>query len=151
MSRPSLLELAARHAELRWSRKKRNADLRINGYDPDGPDGTVYRQHFERECQAQRMAEFAAETAQAASVTYLWDVPAAEWPAWTDSVREDLPIESYRRRLGVVQRQIEANGGIVVMVPATVADVLAMVAELGMGNNPAGRAAAIGVIGARAK
>ena len=46
--RPSLVVLAELHADLRWPRKRRNADLRAWGYDIDGKDGSAYRRHFLR-------------------------------------------------------------------------------------------------------
>lgn len=41
--KPSLAALALKHSSLRWPKKKRNADLRTNGYDPDGEDGKTHR------------------------------------------------------------------------------------------------------------
>lgn len=47
-SRPSLQSMAEAHARLRWPKKKRNADLRANGYDPDGSDGADYRRFLRK-------------------------------------------------------------------------------------------------------
>ncbi len=66
MMRPSLNELAHQHASRRWPKKKRNADLRRHGYDPDGADGEIYRDAFARACQTDRMARFAAEESRGA-------------------------------------------------------------------------------------
>lgn len=147
MNRPSLAELAARHAAARWPKKKRNADLRRHGYDPDGEHGAIYRDAFHRAWQSGRMADFAGEMAAGADVTCLWDVSEKEWPAWVDAGCGDMPLSEYRERLAIVRRQIESAGGRVVLVRATVAGVLARIAELGMRNDSAGRAAAIGLLG----
>lgn len=149
MPRPSLTELAHQHALRRWPRKKRNADLRRHGYDPDGADGELYRDAFHRACQSAEMGDYAAGMAETAHVTYLWEVPDDQWPEWIAQGCGDMPLSEYRERLALVTRQIEASGGRVGTVAATVAEVLATVAELGMQNDPAGRAAAIGTIGAK--
>lgn len=147
MSKPSLNELAHQHASRRWPKKKRNADLRRHGYDPDGADGALYRDAFARACQTDRMARFAADESREADVTCLWDVPASEWPEWVAQGCGDMPLTEYRERLAVVRSQIEATGGCVIMVPATVAEVLRTIRELGMQNDQQGRSAAVGMIG----
>jgi hypothetical protein len=144
MAEPSLIELAAVHAKRRWTKKRRNADLRRCGYNPDGPDGKLYRAHFERMC---RMADVIAGMSKETDITYLWDVPDEEWRAWIASGCGDMSLSEYRERLAIVCRQIESADGVVTMVPATVADVLRVISELGMNNDPQGRAAAVGIIG----
>lgn len=42
----TLRGLAMKHAKNRWNKKRRNADLRASGYDPDGKDGKEYRDIF---------------------------------------------------------------------------------------------------------
>lgn len=147
--KPSLAELAARHAARRWPKKKRNADLRRWGYEPDGAHGATYRAAFAQACQTDRLARATADMGAEASVTFLWDVPAAEWPEWIAQGCGDLPLTEYRQRLAAVRARIESQGGAVVMASATVADVLATIAELGLANDPAGRAAALAILGAR--
>lgn len=147
--RPSLNDLAAQHAQKHWPKKKRNAELRRWGYDPDGEHGLIYRSAFQRACQTERMADFSADLAEEAHVTFLWDVPDEQWREWIAQGCGDLPLSEYRERLAIVRARIESQGGVVVMVPATVAEVLKVIDDLALANDPQGRSAAIGLIGSR--
>lgn len=146
-ARPSLADLARDHAARRLNRKRRNAALRAAGYDPDGPDGDLYRDAFALACQAERVAEVAVAEGRLAAVTFLWDLPAEEWPAWVAAGCGDLAFGEYTQRLETVRAGLEAAGCRVVLVRATVAEVLSRLASLNLPNDPAGRAAAVGLIG----
>lgn len=143
--RPSLADLAHRHARNRVPKKKRNADLRRLGYDPDGPDGESYRRFFHAACLNASMAAFAADKAEStgAECVVLWEPPADDWSAWLAAGCGELSREDYLDRLATIERQLAAAGRTSVRLHATTADVLAELDRLGMANDPGGRAAAI--------
>ena len=59
--RVALVQLASRHAALRWTRKQRNAELRSLGYDPEGEDGQVYRGAFLAACAGELRSKGVSE------------------------------------------------------------------------------------------
>ena len=147
--RPTLLELAQRHAAAGFSRKTSNADLRRHGYDPDGADGRHYRAHFTRLKTAANIAATAADLSAGVQVTCLWDLPAEEWPEWIRTGCGSVSLTEYRERIAAVRRAIEDSGGTVILVSATVADVLAEIEKQGLLNDTQGRAAAIASLGTK--
>lgn len=140
-------ELAKFHAERRLNRKRRNAELRRLGIDPDGPEGSAYRRAFEEACRSLQMGEFAADMSRGANITYLWLPTESEHAAWIEAGCGDMPREEYTERLRTVKKQIEAIGGIVRLISPTVAQVLRAIEKIGLKNDPEGRAAAVGLIG----
>lgn len=81
-----------------------------------------------------------------ADIVYLWDVPDEEWPAFCGHGCGDVSLAEYRARVDAARQEAETAGAKVLVVRATVAEVLAKIAELGLRNNPQGRAGAIGAI-----
>ncbi|MGA2035890.1 MAG: hypothetical protein ABSG68_26885 [Thermoguttaceae bacterium] len=82
-------------------------------------------------------------------LVFLWDVPAAEHAAWVAGGYGDLPREEYSARIAAVAADLEAAGHHVILVPATVAEMAAALAELDQANTPDGRSVALNLIGAR--
>lgn len=140
-------ELARDHAERRLNRKRRNAELRARGIDLDGPDGAVYRHAFEEACRSLQMGAFAADMSRGANITYLWQVSADQHAAWIESGFGDMPHAEYLERIRTVKNEIESIGGAVRLIAPTVAEVLNTIEELGLKNDPQGRAAAVGWLG----
>ncbi len=147
---PSLAELAAGHAARRLPKKRRNADLRRCGYDPDGEDGAAYRRLLHQAMYAEvveGVARAAAgEHGQPPDAIVLWALPASEHAAWLANGCGEGSWAEYCGRLRAVADRLRAGGGQVVELPATVAEVLDTLAAIGQPNTPEGRAAALGFL-----
>jgi hypothetical protein len=156
--RPSLADLARRHANRRLSKKRRNAELRELGYDLNGPDGIEYRRLLTAAMENRRYARFVGQTVEEEvlgemagppDLVFLWEVPAAEHAAWLAAGFGAMPRDEYLRRVYAVQAQLQRQGLRVELLPATVAEVEAALAELGQPNTPEGRSAALNLVGLR--
>lgn len=144
--RPTLEQLAAEHARHRFTKKRRNADLRQHGYDPDGNDGHEYRLLFNREverCRSEAIAHQAVDLAHEGHATQivLWIFPPEDHAAWTDAGMGDVTYQEYLARVAAVEREAHTAGIRTVHLHATFADMLAELDRRRLPNDPNGRAA----------
>lgn len=138
-------QLAQRHAALRLSRKDRNAELRHQGIDPDGPDGKLYRQlldaAFERR-KSHQMAEWvtAKSVSEGVGMTILYE-PTDHALAMALGLVE-IEADEYSARLAQVERRLHDAGVPHERLRAGADDVLAFMAANGLANDPQGRTTA---------
>jgi hypothetical protein len=148
--RPSLIVIATLHAELRWTKKQRNADLRKWGYDPDSEDGKKYRTLFERACEKIRNEKFAEKIKNMPqkSIMVLWCPPADEHglAQVADLITPDMGRAEYMYGLVQLEQQMKSAGITVVRLETTVGEVLDALAENNLPNNPNGRSAVFAIL-----
>src|SRR3990167_4617682 len=89
MTRLSLADLAALHADRRLTKKERNAELRQHGYNPDGDDGLVYRSAFRR----------AMIAGHGPSKVLLWEWPEKDHAAWQELTGDAMRSEEHTSEL----------------------------------------------------
>ena len=135
MTRLSLADLAALHADRRLTKKERNAELRQHGYNPDGDDGLVYRSAFRR----------AMIAGHGPSKVLLWEWPEKDHAAWQELTGDAMSLADYRNLLAAVQADQERVGLTVERVRISVSEMRERLARHGLPNEPGGRAAALGM------
>jgi len=153
-ARPAIITLAALHAELHWTRKKRNADLRRWGYDPDGEDGKRYRVFFDREIYKAKTGGIiskAKETLPLSAPVVLWLPPAGEHNKAQQAGLIDTAVsrEEYIQRLTQTERQVRAAELRPVRVEAGVKDVLEIMRTNNLPNTTQGRITAFTLLWAK--
>jgi broad specificity phosphatase PhoE len=82
-------------------------------------------------------------------VVTLWDLAETEHPAWIAEGCGDVTFAEYQQRIHAARQEFERHGHRVVLVSATVREVLDALADCDLPNTPDGRAAAIAFLQAR--
>lgn len=82
-------------------------------------------------------------------VVTLWDFPESEHPAFIAEGCGCVTFTEYQKRIADARQEFELRGIQVVLVPATVAELLETLADCDLDNTPDGRAAAIAFLWAR--